>query len=131
MNAYAKQNLFFGLGFLAALGMFMFKIKLYDLPDYQADLFGILQLSRDYVLGKPLLYENAYGDNSGIHNYYLMPLLAPFTLLFGGKGLFVAGFAFQCWMLVLLARIFFEAANLDGYPFFTAAFCPGKLVHLG
>lgn len=124
MNAYAKQNLFFGLGFLAALGMLLFKIKLYDLPDYQADLFGILQLSRDYVLGKPLLYENAYGDNSGIHNYYLMPLLAPFTLLFGGKGLFLAGFAFQCWMLVLLARIFSKLQTWMGILFLLLLFAP-------
>lgn len=124
MNAYAKQNLFFGLGFLAALCMLLFKMKLYDLPDYQADLFGILQLSRDYVLGKPLLYENAYGDNSGIHNYYLLPLLAPFTLLFGGKGLFVAGFAFQCWMLVLLARIFSKLQNWMGILFLLLLFAP-------
>ncbi len=64
-----------------------------DKLEYETDLFSVLQLSRDFLWGKPLLYENAYGDNTAYHNSYLMPLYAPFTVAFGGKGLFVAGFA--------------------------------------
>jgi hypothetical protein len=67
--------------------------------DYTGDLFTHLQLSRDWLLGKPLFYENSYGDHSRFHNYFLDPLLAPFTLWMGAYGFFIA--LFGCLILAL------------------------------
>lgn len=100
-------------GWLVASLFLGFKCFLYDNQEYEADLFSILQLTKDYLLGKPLLFENAYGDNSALHNYYLLPLVAPFTLLFGGKGLFVAAYVLWIWAWNLWAKL------LKGYPLTT------------
>lgn len=60
--------------------------------DYSSDLFSHFQLSHDWLIGKPLLYENCFGFHNKIHNYFIDLLLSPFTWLFSVYGLFVALF---------------------------------------
>ena len=108
MDTKRKSYLLLLLGFIGALFFLVVKMALYDKLEYELDLFSILQLSRDYVLDKPFLYENSYGDNKAVHNYYLMPLFAPLTLIFGGKGLFVGGFLLMLWALYLAVALLKE-----------------------
>src|SRR5436190_2348452 len=61
--------------------------------DYTSDLFTHLQISRDWLLGKPLFYENCYGHHNLLHNYFFDLLLAPFTYTLNAYGIFVVMFA--------------------------------------
>jgi hypothetical protein len=53
-------------------------------------MFSHLQISQSWLRGKPLLYENRYGDHSKIHNYYFTLLLGVFTVPLGAYGLVIA-----------------------------------------
>lgn len=81
---------------IAGLGVFVFFFILKCLHlrrcDYTSDLFSHFQLSHDWILGKPLFYENCFGFHGKIHNYFIDLLLSPFTWLFSVYGLFVALF---------------------------------------
>jgi len=79
---------FFSLA--AALIFVIFKIAKYELCYYTDDLFSCLQLTRSWIDGYPLLWENRFGNSAALHNNYVSVLLAPFTVLAGSKGLFVA-----------------------------------------
>ena len=106
-----KSNTFFL--FLASLAAFLFffivKCLNFYRSDYTGDIFTHFQLSRDWLLGKPLFYENSYGYHNKFHNYFIDILLAPFTYLMGVYGLFVAFFALIIGalynILVMLERI--------------------------
>ena len=106
-----KSNTFFL--FLASLAAFLFffivKCLHFYRSDYTGDIFTHFQLSRDWLLGKPLFYENSYGYHNKFHNYFIDILLAPFTYLMGVYGLFVAFFALIIGalynILVMLERI--------------------------
>jgi hypothetical protein len=111
-------------GWLAATLFLSVKCFLYDVQEYEADLFSILQLTKDYLNGKPFLFENAYGDNSALHNYYLLPFFAPFTLLFGGKGLFVAAYALWIWAWNLWAKLLKSYPLSAGLGFLLIVFGP-------
>ncbi len=111
-------------GWLLATLFLGIKCLLYDVQEYEADLFSILQLSRDYLNGKPLLFENAYGDNSAIHNYYLLPFMAPFTLLFGGKGLFMAAYFIWLWAWFFWSKILKQFPPAAGLGFLLIVFGP-------
>lgn len=119
-----NRYLLFAAGFTGAVVFLWFKMALYDKLEYQTDLFSVLQLSRDFLWGKPLLYENAYGDNTAYHNSYLMPFYAPFTVAFGGKGLFVAGFAAMVWACFLVGRLLGQKPAAAGLAFTAVFFSP-------
>lgn len=124
MSEKQKFYGFFSIGLLCAAIFLWVKMRLYDQLEYELDLFTILQLSRDYLFGKPFLYENAYGYNAAIHNYYLVPLCAPFTVLFGGKGLFVAGFVFMVWAWWLVSKLLSQVSVGKGVLFVLLFFSP-------
>jgi ABC-type multidrug transport system fused ATPase/permease subunit len=73
--------------------------------DYTSDMFSHFQLSHDWLIGKPLFYENCFGFHAKLHNYFIDLLLSPFTALFGVYGLFVALFS-------LIIASFFMALNM-------------------
>lgn len=124
MNGQRKLYLLFLIGFVGAAAFLWLKITLYDKLEYESDLFCILQLSRDFWWDKPFLYENGYGNNMATHNYYLTPFLAPATLVFGGKGLFVAGFACLVWALALVCRLLARVPLWKGAVFMLFLFSP-------
>lgn len=124
MHSQRKLYLLFLTGFLGAVAFLWLKITLYDKLEYESDLFGILQLSRDFWWGKPFMYENGYGNDLAFHNYFLTPFLAPATLVFGGKGLFVAGFACMVWALALAAKLLARVPLWKGAVFLVFLFSP-------
>ncbi len=124
MKPRTAQYILLLIGWLAATLFLSIKCVLYEIQEYEADLFSVLQLSRDYWLGKPFLFENAYGDNAAIHNYYLLPFLAPFTLAFGGKGLFVAAWLLWLWAWFLWAKLLKHVPLSVGLGFFLIVFGP-------
>lgn len=119
-----NRYLLFAAGFAGAVGFLWFKMTLYNKLEYETDLFSVLQLSRDFLWGKPLLYENAYGDNTAYHNSYLMPFYAPFTVALGGKGLFTAGFACMLWACFLVSQLFKDRSLWTGLTFLLLFFSP-------
>ncbi len=77
------------------------KAVLFERLEYTSDLFDFLEMSRSFAAGRPLLYDNNYGNTPAIHNYYIVPLFYPLTAILGAYGLF-AGLA-GLWLLALLA----------------------------
>lgn len=65
------------------------KAALFDGLEYTSDLFSNLQMSTGVFLGRPLLWENGFGDHKALHNYYVVPLFFPLTRFFGPFGLFL------------------------------------------
>lgn len=72
----------------------------HDLEYTASDLYSFLEMSRSWLGGAPLLYENAYGSHAAIHGFYLVLAFAPLTWWLGAYGLF-AGLA----LLQLLAAL--------------------------
>ena len=72
----------------------------HDLEYTASDLYSFLEMSRSWLRGAPLLYENAYGSHAAIHGFYLVLAFAPLTWWLGAYGLF-AGLA----LLQLLAAL--------------------------
>lgn len=66
------------------------KNRLFRGLEYTSDLFSHLQISLSLGPGQHLLHENGFGDHRALHNYYLLPLLYPFTRPLGAYGLFLA-----------------------------------------
>jgi hypothetical protein len=86
----------------------LIKARLFVGLEYAWDLFLTLQLSRSWLLGRPLLWENRLGRDQSSqlpHNFFLAPLLGPFTLHLGAYGLFLAHAA-----LLLLAFLALDRA---------------------
>jgi hypothetical protein len=67
--------------------------------EYASDLFTNLELTRSFFEGRPLLWENAYGNHKLFHNFYIAVLFYPFTRFLSAYGLFVAA-AFLYWWAV-------------------------------
>lgn len=65
---------------------------------YKSDVYSFFQAANDWLIDKPIYFENTFGSIFQHHTYYLIPFLAPFTQVFGMNGLFVVQ-----WMLLLLA----------------------------
>src|SRR5260370_24293061 len=65
--------------------------------EYTTDLFSNLQLTRSFFEGRPLLWENGYGNHKAFHNLYVAPLFYPFTRFLGAYGLFVAQALLYGW----------------------------------
>lgn len=81
-----------GLGTAVFLFYFVVKCLHFERSDYTSDIFSHFQLSRDWLIGKPLFYENSFGFHCKFHNYFIDPLLGVFTYFFSAYGLFIALF---------------------------------------
>lgn len=57
---------------------------------YFSDLYVHDQLSRLWILGEPFLHDNRFGNHLAMHNFFLSPWMAIFTVPFGVPGLFAA-----------------------------------------
>ncbi len=68
----------------------LLKLLKFNLGFYYSDLYSHIQLSNFWLRVEDLLNENRYGDNKGLHNYYLNPVLGIFTYWSGAYGLFFA-----------------------------------------
>ncbi len=88
----STASLFF-IAILIFIFFFIVKCFHFQRSDYSSDIFSHFQISRDWLLGKPLFYENSFGFHSRIHNYFIDILMAPFTWLFNAYGLFIVLFA--------------------------------------
>jgi len=90
---------------VALLGLWLLvKVRLFIGLEYSWDLFVALQVSQSWLMGRPLLWENRWGPDSVIHNYFVTPLLGPLTLHWGAYGLFVANAALLFLAYVELGR---------------------------
>jgi hypothetical protein len=69
--------------------LFIIKCLIFRQCLYTSDLITHLQISRDWLLGKPFFYENCYGHHELIHNYFFDPLMGPFTYLMNAYGIFL------------------------------------------
>src|SRR5205085_8825475 len=68
----------FALAGLAVIGWFVTaKLALFANLEYLGDVFSALQSSTSFAKGRPLLYENGYGAQAALHNYYVLPLFYP------------------------------------------------------
>ncbi len=65
---------------------------------YKSDVYSFFQAANDWLIDKPLYFENTFGYVFQHHTYYLIPALAPFTQILGINGLFVVQ-----WILLLFA----------------------------
>ncbi len=92
MKFSEKQLKIFTIAFFLLLYAFFYwyKISKYDLFYYQHDLFSVLSSARGWIFGHPLWYDNRYGFTPAVHFSFIAPLLSPFTIFAGGKGLFLA-----------------------------------------
>lgn len=70
-------------------GFYYLKVLDYEQLHYRCDLFSMLESTRSWLRGAPLLHETRYGDPARMHNFYILLLFAPATLLWGAKGLFI------------------------------------------
>src|SRR5581483_7046103 len=50
--------------------LYLAKVGLFKGLQYTFDLFGFVQMSRGWLRGHPLLFENGWGNHAQIHNYY-------------------------------------------------------------
>ena len=91
--------------FLSALTVFLFYFLIkcihFYRSDYTSDIFCHFQISRDWLLGKPLFYENCFGFHSKLHNYFLDIFMGPFTYVFNAYGLFIVLFGLVIGALVV------------------------------
>src|SRR5262249_28686285 len=73
--------------------------------EYTSDLFTNLELTRTFFEGRPLLWENQYGNHKAFHNLYIAVLFYPLTRFLGAYGLFVAQALLSAWaVLKILGR---------------------------
>ncbi|MEO5570687.1 MAG: hypothetical protein ABIT08_09860 [Bacteroidia bacterium] len=68
---------------------FIYKITMYSLFYYQHDMFSVISSGCGWIYGHPLWWDNRYGVTPAIHFSFIAPLLSPFIILMGGKGLFL------------------------------------------
>jgi hypothetical protein len=78
------------------------KSVLFDRLEYTSDLFGNLELSRSVFEGRPLLWENQFGNHKAFHNLYIAVLLYPLTRFLGAYGLFVAQALLSGWAVYMV-----------------------------
>ncbi len=92
-------------GSILFLFFFVVKCLHFKRCDYTSDIFTHFQLSHDWLLGKPLFYENSFGFHSKFHNYFIDLCMAPFTYLFSVYGLFIALFGFVIGALYAVLKM--------------------------
>jgi hypothetical protein len=91
MKFSEKQIKTFAIIFFLLLYIFfiVYKITKYNLFCYIHDLFSVISTSCGWMHGHPVWWDNRYGFTPAIHFSFTAPLLSPFIILFGGKGLFI------------------------------------------
>ncbi len=77
------------------------KSVLFDRMSYTSDLLRFTQASRTWLEGLPLFFEFNRGADSYLHNNFIILAFAPFTFLFGSRGIFFAAAALQLGAAVL------------------------------
>jgi hypothetical protein len=75
-----------------------------NLEYYERDLYSFLEMSWSWLYAGRLLHDNVYGAHGAIHNFYLLPLLSPFTIPLGAYGLVLALTAFTLMGALRVAR---------------------------
>jgi hypothetical protein len=79
------------------------KVLLFRAFEYAgSDLYSFLEMSRSWLQGRPLLYENAYGYHAAIHSSYLLLAFSPLTVPWGACGPFAGLVLLE---LLAIARI--------------------------
>lgn len=111
MHKLTKQKLiyyFWTTGFPIILAVFfvLYKISILHKGLYKSDVYSFYQSATDWLIDKPLYFENVFGSLFQHHTYYLIPALAPFTFLFGIEGLFIVHIIFillaiRSWILTV------------------------------
>ncbi len=76
--------------FFLSLAFLLYKYAILNTGLYKSDLYSFYQNANDWLIDKPIYFENTFGQTFLHHTYYLTPVLAPFTFLFGIGGLFIA-----------------------------------------
>lgn len=132
MRELFKQRDYFGLAiFLIATGLLLFffivKILHFCKLDYQSDLFSHIQTSRSWLQGRPIMFENNYGDHAIYHNYFFNLLMGPFALWWGAYGIFISQFALYLWAIWISFPIIYSptattAKNLIYFTFYIGIF---------
>jgi len=87
-NAGTQRRWLWIVVFVAVLWLVM-KAVLFSHWVYTSDLFSLLQMSYSWMDGKPVLWENCFGQHARIHSYYAVLLFGPLTRFLGAYGLFV------------------------------------------
>jgi hypothetical protein len=83
---------------LAMIGYWLVvKSVLFHRLEYTSDLITDLQLTRSFFEGRPLLWDNIYGDHKAFHNLYIAVLFYPLTRFLGAYGLFLAQALLYGW----------------------------------
>jgi hypothetical protein len=79
-----------GLGLLVVVYGGLSKALLVHSLQYDgSDFYSFLEMTWSWLYAG-LLHDNVYGFHGAIHNFYLLPLLAPLTVALGAYGLVVA-----------------------------------------
>lgn len=78
----------------------IYKIRMLNSALYKSDVYSFFQAANDWLIDKPVYFENTFGYIFQHHTYYLIPALAPFTKVFGISGLFIV----QLILLLLCIR---------------------------
>ena len=91
MKLSLKQAKLTGILFFILLyaAFYVYKTTKYDLFYYIHDIFSIMIASCGWMHGHPLWWDNRYGFTPSIHFSFTAPLLSPFIIFGGGKGLFI------------------------------------------
>lgn len=94
---------------LAALALVAFagacKLLLFWNLEYRhSDLYSAIDMSRSWLLRGRLLYDNAYGSEAAIHNFYLLLAFSPLTAWMGAYGLFAGLTALEALAVARVAR---------------------------
>src|SRR5882724_3976655 len=76
------------LAFAVLCGWLTVKCVLFVRLAYTSDMFSLLQMSLSWLDGRPLLWENCFGNHARLHDYYSVLAFAPLTFTFGAYGLF-------------------------------------------
>lgn len=82
----------FLIALLLLIWFFAAKITLFNKLAYQSDLFSHIQISRSWLEGRPLMFENNYGYHATYHNYFFNLLLGPLVYWWGAYGIFISQF---------------------------------------
>ena len=102
---------------LAVLVWYLLKVFQFQLNQEEySDGMLALQLSRGWLEGRPVLYDNLYGDHARQHNYYFILLVGFLTKFTGVYGLFIA----YLGLIALFFQQWYKGFSLFGSTTWTA-----------
>jgi hypothetical protein len=84
---------------------FIFKLLHFRYYDYTSDIFSCLQLSRDWLHGKPFGYENLFGPFANQHNCFILFLFFPLTEFIGCYGFFLVQLIAYAYAIYCISRL--------------------------